>query len=91
MSDHVLIDGGDLACGELLMELVAPMRALDPGTLVRLVATDPAAPLDIPAWCYLTHHQYLGVGSQPDGRPHYDVQVSANPRATRSDRPWHRE
>ncbi len=91
MTEHVLIDGGDLACGELLMELVGPLRELDAGTLVRVVATDPAAPLDIPAWCHLTTHHYLGSGSQPDGRPHYDVQVTATPRRTRTDRPWHHE
>lgn len=28
---------------------------------VRLIATDPAAPLDLPAWCHLTGHTYLGT------------------------------
>jgi len=86
----MLIDGGDRACGELLMTLVEPMRRLEAGAVVRLVATDPAAPLDIPAWCHLTRHTYLGRGRQPDGRPHYDVQVSEHAVAIRADQPWHR-
>ena len=88
MAERVHIDGGDLACGELLMRLVQPMRELSPGQVVRLVATDPAAPLDIPAWCHLTGHGYLGKGFGADGRAHYDLEVSAQPRHTRPGSPW---
>lgn len=84
----VLVDGGDRACGELLLVLARRMRSTAPGTTVRLVATDPAAVLDLPAWCHLTGHRYLGRGHQPDGRSHYDVQTSATPRATLSREPW---
>jgi tRNA 2-thiouridine synthesizing protein A len=84
-----LIDGGDRACGELLMHLLQPLRALSVSTVVRLVATDPAAPLDIPAWCHLTGHRYLGSGRQPDGRPHYDLEVSSRSVRVQADRPWH--
>lgn len=72
------------------MQLVEPMRALPAGDVVRLVATDPAAPIDIPAWCHLTGHEYLGSGTQFDGRPHYDLEVSARAVATRHGKPWHR-
>lgn len=86
---HVhLVDGGDKACGELLMGLVRPMRRLEVGEIVRLVAIDPAAPLDIPAWCHLTGHRYLGPGVQPDGRAHYDLEVAADARRVHPDRPW---
>ncbi len=30
-----------------------------PGGTLKLVATDPGAPADIPAWCGLTHHALL--------------------------------
>lgn len=86
-----LVDGGNKACGELLMELVAPMRELAPGDVVRLIATDPAAPVDIPAWCHLTRHGYLGAGVQADGRPHYDLEVASDPARVRPDSPWRRE
>lgn len=89
--DWHVVDGGDRACGELLMALVEPMRQLAPGRVVRLVATDPAAPIDIPAWCHLTGHGYRGAGRGADGRPHYDLEVSAQPTPTRAGRPWRRD
>lgn len=89
MGDELLlIDGGDRACGELLLVLAGQLRATPAGTPVRLVATDPAAVLDVPAWCHLTGHCYLGPGRQPDGRPHYDLQTSAAPASTRPLEPW---
>jgi tRNA 2-thiouridine synthesizing protein A len=50
-------DAGDLACGELLIELRRRMLGLAPGDVLRVRATDPAAPLDIPAWCWSTGHR----------------------------------
>lgn len=84
----VLVDGGDRACGELLLVLAGRMRGMPGGTTVRLVATDPAAVVDLPAWCHLTGHDFLGQGRQPDGRAHYDLHTSATPRVTRSRQPW---
>lgn len=84
----VVVDGGDRACGELLLVLAARVRNFDPGTVVRLIATDPAAPLDVPAWCHLTGHTWLGRQWASDGRPGYDIEVCARARTTRADRPW---
>ncbi len=72
------------------MRLVSQMSALPTGDVVRLIATDPAAPLDIPAWCHLTGHRYLGPGRESDGRAHYDLEVCARPTATRPGQPWRR-
>jgi tRNA 2-thiouridine synthesizing protein A len=84
----VLLDGGDRSCVALLIELRALVGDCPPGTIIHIAATDPAAPLDLSAWCHLTGHTYLGaVGSAP--RPTYAVQVTVNPRATRPDAPWH--
>ncbi len=44
------------------------------GSLVRVIADDPAAATDIPAWCRLRAHNYLGATSV-NGRPAYDVRV----------------
>ena len=45
-----------MGCGELVIELRARLRELAPGALFRLVARDPGAVEDIPAWCGLTGH-----------------------------------
>ena len=49
-------DAGDKACGELALELRHRVRALPPGAVLRLTSLDPAAPIDLPAWCRVTGH-----------------------------------
>ena len=64
MSNHppttLLIDGTGLLCVALLLRLRRHITAAPAGTLVHVIATDPAASLDLPAWCHLTGHHYLG-------------------------------
>lgn len=52
-------NAGDLACGELVLELRLRMRALQSGQVLRLTASDPGAPADIPAWCRMTGQRLL--------------------------------
>jgi tRNA 2-thiouridine synthesizing protein A len=52
-------DAGDMACGDLVLELRERVRRLQPGQVLRLVAKDPGAPADLPAWCRLTGHQLV--------------------------------
>jgi tRNA 2-thiouridine synthesizing protein A len=49
-------DAGDLGCGELVAELRRRLKALPPSQILHLVAKDPGAVEDIPAWCRLTGH-----------------------------------
>jgi tRNA 2-thiouridine synthesizing protein A len=56
--------------------------------VVHLIATDPAAPLDLPAWCHLTGHAYLGPVPAATDRPTYPVQVTAGAALTDPDHPW---
>lgn len=51
-------NAGDMGCGELVLELRGRLRAM-PGRLLKLVATDPGAPQDIPAYCRMTGHQLV--------------------------------
>lgn len=51
------LDAGDKGCGELVLELRVRMKRLAPGDVLRLVAQDPGAPEDLPAWCRLTGHR----------------------------------
>ncbi len=59
-------DGGDMGCGDLVLELRLQLRELGPGAVLRVRATDPGAPVDLPAWCGLTGHTLLRAQ-----HPHY--------------------
>jgi tRNA 2-thiouridine synthesizing protein A len=40
---------------------------LEPGTTVVVLATDPAAEHDVPAWARMRGHEVAGVERSPDG------------------------
>jgi tRNA 2-thiouridine synthesizing protein A len=52
-------DAGDLGCGDLVLQLRFRIETLAPGRLLKLVAHDPGARADLPAWCRLTGHTLL--------------------------------
>jgi tRNA 2-thiouridine synthesizing protein A len=52
-------DAGDLGCGELVLELRWRLERLAPDEVIRIIALDPGAPVDIPAWCRMTGHALL--------------------------------
>jgi tRNA 2-thiouridine synthesizing protein A len=54
-----------MGCGELVLELRFRMADLPPEALFHLVATDPGAIEDLPAWCRMTGHRLLRQ-SHPD-------------------------
>jgi tRNA 2-thiouridine synthesizing protein A len=56
-------DAGDMGCGELVLELRFRVDALTPRQIMKLIARDPGAPADIPAWCRMTGNPL--VGGQP--------------------------
>jgi tRNA 2-thiouridine synthesizing protein A len=49
---------GDLGCGPLVLQLRQRLRAM-PGGVLLVTATDPGAPLDLPAWCGMTGNRLL--------------------------------
>ena len=49
-------DAGDLGCGELVLELLTRLGAMQSGQVLRLTARDLGAPQDLPAWCRMTGH-----------------------------------
>lgn len=52
-------DAGDMACGDLVLALRLRLNKLAAGAVLKVMATDPAAPEDLPAWCRLTGHRLL--------------------------------
>ncbi|OKJ15770.1 sulfurtransferase TusA family protein [Kitasatospora sp. CB01950] len=79
-------DGRGLLCVTLLLRLRAAIADAPAGTLVHVRATDPAAPLDLPAWCHFTGHHYLG----PVDEDTYALRTAADPAPTAPGAPWHR-
>jgi tRNA 2-thiouridine synthesizing protein A len=52
-------DAGELGCGDLVLALRLRLRAMAPGSILKLTARDPGAPEDLPAWCAMTGHALL--------------------------------
>ena len=84
----VVIDGGDGTCVALLIELRGQIAQLGPGTVIHLITSDPAAPVDLAAWCHLTGHAYLGPVREPAGGPAYALRVSTDRPQTEPHSPW---
>lgn len=81
----ITVDGTGLLCVTLLLLLRKRIDGARPGTVVHVIATDPAAPLDLPAWCHMTGHHCLGPVPDPSGRPVYRLRLAADARPTRLD------
>ncbi|WP_244941802.1 sulfurtransferase TusA family protein [Streptomyces rubrogriseus] len=85
----VTVDGTGLLCVTPLLRLRKEIDTAAPGTIVHVIATDPAAPLDLRAWCHMTGHHYLGPVPEP-GRDVYALRLTPQPMATRPRAPWRR-
>ena len=68
-------EGGELGCGELLLELRGFVSPLAPGSRVLVAARDSGAPIEMPAWCRLTRHRLLAAS-----HPFYLVERRPEPR-----------
>ncbi|GAA1835322.1 hypothetical protein GCM10009682_61890 [Luedemannella flava] len=68
MPDEVLDCRGE-RCPLPVITLARRMADAPAGTVVRLLADDPAAAVDVPAWCRMRQQEYLGSPA-PDT---YDV------------------
>ncbi|MGA5022000.1 sulfurtransferase TusA family protein [Streptomyces vinaceus] len=89
LAPGITVDGTGLLCVTLLLRLRKEIDGAEPDTVVHVVATDPAAPLDLPAWCYMTGHHYLGPVLNSADAPVYALRIAAGARPTRAGAPWH--
>lgn len=84
----LVIDGTGMLCVVLLLYLRARIADAPPGTEVHLIADDPAAPLDLAAWCHLTGHTYVGPLSTDGPGPVYGFTVTGTAKPTHPTLPW---
>lgn len=53
------VDNRGKLCAQGILRLMRALSPLPPGSLVRVLSTDPAAEHDYPAWCRNTGHVFL--------------------------------
>lgn len=75
-ADIVLDCRGQL-CPQPIIELAKRIGDVPPGGVIAVVADDPAAAADVPAWCRLRAHTYEGKGDDVDDAPSYLVRRAA--------------
>jgi TusA-related sulfurtransferase len=51
-------------CPAPIIELARNIDRVEVGAVVRILADDPAAALDIPAWCEMRAQEYLGQDAE---------------------------
>ncbi len=67
MTTARLIDARGLMCPEPIRLAELAIRELDGGGLLRVLATDPAAPIDFEAWCLRRDHTFLACEAEGEG------------------------
>lgn len=73
MSADVEIDCRDLPCPRPIIELAKALPLVPVGGRIAVVARDPAARHDVPAWCRMRGQEYVGEDLADDGAPRYVV------------------
>lgn len=67
------LDCRGLRCPLPVIRLANHLPDLPVGSLIAVVADDPASRPDIPAWCRMKGQEYVGEDVAPDGVPRYLV------------------
>jgi TusA-related sulfurtransferase len=67
------LDCREMPCPMPVIELARHLTDVEVGELLAVVALDPAAAVDVPAWCRMKAQDYVGADAAPDGAPRYVV------------------
>lgn len=67
------LDCRDLPCPRPIIELARALGSVAVGDLLAVVARDPAARHDVPAWCRIRGQEFVGETAAADGAPRYVV------------------
>jgi TusA-related sulfurtransferase len=71
--EGTVVDATGLSCPMPVIELAKAVREVEVGTVVRLLATDPAAKVDVPVWCRM-QRQRLRSQVELDGVWRFEVE-----------------
>ena len=76
----VAVDGGALALGDGLLALLRPaLDRLAPEGVLAVLSSSASLRQDLPSWCRLERHAYLGLETTADGRDRHLVQRIGSP------------
>ena len=75
-----LVDARGLRCPLPVIRLAAAALDLPDGAVVEVLATDPAAVHDVPAWARMRGHTWLGSSTDPDGSLRLRVRLGPSGR-----------
>ena len=67
------LDCRGLPCPRPIVELAKRIAEVEVGEVLAVVADDPAARYDVPAWCRMREQEYVGEDLADDGVPRYLV------------------
>jgi len=70
------LDCRSMRCPQPVIELARRIADVPAGGVVAVLADDPAAATDVPAWCRLRGHEYLGANDTESGASSYLVRRS---------------
>ena len=60
-------------CPLPVIELARALPGVAVGDMLTVVADDPAARHEVPAWCRLRAQEYVGADASDDGVPRYTI------------------
>ena len=67
------LDCREMPCPMPVIELARHLTDVEVGELLAVVAHDPAARVDVPAWCRMKAQDYVGEDVASDGAPRFVV------------------
>lgn len=70
---HAELDCRGMVCPRPIIELARHVENVSIGELLAVVAEDPAARYDVPAWCRMREQEYVGADTAADGVARYVV------------------
>jgi TusA-related sulfurtransferase len=75
-ADAQVVDSRGRLCPLPVIDLAKSIVTTDVGACVAVLADDAAAAADIPAWCQLRGHEFVGAWPHEDGSATYVVRKS---------------
>jgi tRNA 2-thiouridine synthesizing protein A len=73
VTPDLVLDCRGMRCPLPVIELARRIEDVDVGGIIAVIADDPAAATDVPAWCRLRGHDYIGTGDGASGAPSFLV------------------